>query len=183
MKLSWIKIMKETGRLKLSKWQLFWHFSIVPFIMIIPIMSAFAIFQIEVTGTYTGVRTAKEHFDMGWPWLIPAIIFAVIQYRRLDFKKIDISLTSEEFKKITKAAGDEMNWTMENVTNDIVIATTGFTWASWGERVTIVRDTNFILINSICDPDNRPSVSSWGRNRKNIEAFRKRIKASAQQQV
>ena len=50
------------------------------------------------------------------------------------------------------------------------------TYEKRGERITIIRDNNKILINSICDPDNRPSVSSWGQNRKNVNAFKKRIK-------
>lgn len=168
--------MKDTRRLLLSKWQTFWHFSVVPFILITPIMSAIAIFQIEVSGTYSGVRTSEEHFNIGWPWLIPAIIFAVIQYRRLSLKEVETSLSVDEFKQIFKAVGKEMNWQIESLTSDIIIAKTGFSWASWGERITIIREKNFILINSICDPDNRPSISSWGRNRKNINAIVKAIK-------
>jgi hypothetical protein len=168
--------MKETRRLLLSKWQTFWHFSVVPFILFTPIMSAIAIFQIELSGTYSGVRTTEEHFNSGWPWLIPAIIFAVIQYRRLNLKEIEASLSADEFKQTFKAVGKEMNWQIESLTSDIIIAKTGFSWASWGERITIIRDKNFILINSICDPDNRPSISSWGRNRRNINAIVKAIK-------
>ncbi len=168
--------MKDTNRLKLSNWQLFWHYSIVPFILIVPIMNLYSVFQIEVTGTYTGVRSTEEHLIVGLPWLIPAIIFAIIQYRRLNFKRLNARLTSEEFKSIAEQAGQEMNWHFMNLTKDYVIAITGFNWVSWGERITIIRKENEILINSICDPDNRPSVSSWGQNRKNINAFRKRIK-------
>ena len=171
--------MKETNRLKLSNWQLFWHYSIVPFILIIPIMNLYSVFQIEVTGTYTGVRSTEEHLSAGLPWLIPAIIFAIIQYRRLNFKKLNKRLTPQEFKTIAEQAGEEMNWNFMNLTKDYVIAVTGLNWASWGERITIIRKENEILINSICDPDNRPSVSSWGQNRKNINAFKKRIKTSA----
>lgn len=146
--------MKETKRLKLSKWQLFWHYSIVPFILLIPIMNLYYVFQIEVTGAYSGVRSTQEHLRAGLPWLIPAILFAIIQYRRLNFKRLGASLTSEEFKSILKQAGEEMNWSFINLTKDYAIAITGFNWLSWGERITIIRTENEILINSICDPDN-----------------------------
>ena len=168
--------MRETERLKLTKWQLFWHYSIVPFLLLIPVMNAYSIFQIKVTGTYTGVRTAQEHFEVGWPWIIPAIIFTIIQYQRLNFKKINRKTDVDEFKEAVTKAGEEMKWNITNLTKDYAIAITGFNWASWGERITIVRKPNEILINSICDPDNRPSVSSWGQNRKNIETFKKYIK-------
>ena len=171
--------MKETKRLKLSNRQLFWHYSVVPFILIIPVLNLYSVFEIEVTGTYTGVRSTQELLNVGLPWLIPAVILTVIQYRRLNFKRINARLTSEEFKSIAKQAGQEMNWSFMKLTKDYAIAITCFNWASWGERITIIRKENEILINSICDPDNRPSVSSWGQNRKNISAFKKRIKSTA----
>lgn len=139
-------------------------------------MNLYSVFEIEVTGTYNGVRSTQEHLTVGLPWLVPAIIFVIVQYRRLNFKRLKVTLTSEEFIFITKQAGGEMNWRLENLTKDYAVAITGFNWGSWGERVTIIRKENEILINSICDPDNRPSVSSWGQNRKNIKAFKKRIK-------
>ena len=105
MKKSRTQKMLQTKRLAVSRWQMFWHFSVVPFILITPIMSAIAIFQIEVSGAYSGVRTTNEHFNMGWPWLIPAALFAVIQYRRLSLKKVEVSLTAEEFKKSVKEVG------------------------------------------------------------------------------
>jgi hypothetical protein len=163
--------MIQTKRLTLSRWQMFWHFSVVPFILIMPIMSAIAIFQIEVSGSYGGARTTQKHFNLGWPWLIAASVFAVIQYRRLSLKKVAVSLTAEEFKQSIKEVGTKLNWRMECLTSDLIIANTGFSWASWGERITIIRDKDFLLINSICDPDNRPSIASWGRNRKNIKAL------------
>lgn len=176
MKQAWIKIMKDTNRLKLSNWQLFWHYSITPFILIIPIMNLYSVFQIEVTGTYTGVRSTQEHLNVGLPWLIPAMFFAIIQYHKLSFKRLNTQLSPEKFKSIIYQTGHEMNWNFIYLTKDYAIAITGFNWASWGERITIIRKENEIIINSICDPDNRPSVSSWGQNRKNINALKKRIK-------
>lgn len=142
-------------------------------------MNLYSVFQIEVTETYTGVRSTEEHLNVGLPWLIPAIIFAIIQYRRLNFKKLNKHITPQEFKIIAEQAGKEMNWNFMNLTKDYAVAVSSFNGASWGERITIIRKENEILINSICNPDNRPSVSSWGQNRKNINAFKKRIKTSA----
>ena len=170
------KIIKEPNRLQLTKWQLFWHYSIVPFILIIPVMNLYSVFEIEVTNSYTGVRTTQEHLSHGLPWLIPAIFFGFIQHRRLYFKRIPGTLTPEEFKEAVQEAGKEMDWNFLNLTKNYAIAITGFNWFSWGERITIIRRKNEILINSICDPDNKPSVTSWGQNRKNIQALKKTIK-------
>ena len=171
--------MKETNRLKLSNWQLFWHYSIILFILIIPLMNLYSIYQIEVTESYTGIWSVQEHLNFGLPWLIPALIFAIIQYRRLNFKRLKKHLTPEEFKYFVVQTGQKMNWNFINLTKDYAVAISRFNWASWGERITIIRKDNELLINSICDPDNRHSVSSWGRNKKNINAFKKRINTSA----
>ena len=171
--------MEETNRLKLSNFQLFWHYSIVLLILIIPVMNLYSVFQIEVTGTYSGVRSTQEHLSVGLPWLIPAIIFSIIQYFRLNFKKLNIHLTQKEFKTFTRQVGNEMNWNFVYLTEDYAIALTNLKWSSWGERITIIRKENEILINSICDPDKRPSVLSWGQNRNNINAFEKKIKTNA----
>ena len=175
MNQEWIKIMKETNRLKLSKGQLFWHYSIVPFLLIVPTIILYDLIQIEVTGTHTGIKSTRELLSVGLLWLLAAVIVAIIQYRRLNFKKLNKHLTPDEFKSISEQAGEEMNWIFMRLSEDCAIAITGFTWTSWGERITIIRKENEILINSICDPDNKLSVSSWGQNGKNINAFKKRI--------
>jgi len=167
--------MQETNRLKLTKGQLFWHYSVIPFLLITPVMSLYSVFEIEISHTYTGVRTTEEILTFGLPWLVPTLIFGLIQYRRLNFKKIKTKLTSKDFKSITQKAGDEMNWSFISLNSNYALAFTRFNWASWGERITIIRCENEILINSICDPDNRPSVTSWGQNRKNLNALRKRL--------
>lgn len=167
--------MKDTNRLGLSKWQLLWHYSVVLFILIVPILNLYSVYEIEVAHTYTGVRSTQDHLRVGLPWIIPALATGIIQYQRLNFKKLKAELSGDEFKLLVMEAGKEMKWNFINLTKDYAIAVTGFNWASWGERITIIRKRDEILFNSICDPDNRPSVTSWGQNRKNLNAIKKRI--------
>ncbi|NVK83615.1 MAG: hypothetical protein HWE21_04800 [Cytophagia bacterium] len=138
-------------------------------------MNLFYVYQIEVTGNYTGVRTTGDHLTVGLPWIVPAFIFSIIQFRRLNFKRIEVRLNPEQFKEIALAVGNDMNWRIKNLTKDYVVANTGFSLFSWGERITIIRAETEILINSICDPDNRPSVVSMGQNRANMMAFKNKI--------
>jgi hypothetical protein len=177
MKLSWIKIMKESNRLKLSKWQLFSHYSIIPFLLIIPIINLYFVFQIEVTETYTGVRSTQEHLTFGLPWLIIILIFGLIQYRRLNFTRLKTELTTEEFKSFAKQAGEEMNWIFKDLTKDYTVAITVQNGLSRGERITIIHKEKEILINSICDPNNISSLASYGQNKKNINALKKKSKS------
>ena len=175
MKSEDIKIMLETERLKLNKSQLFSHFFIVLVVLIMPILSSYYIFKIEVLGS-SEFRTTQELLYMSIPWLILAILFLIIQYYRLSFTKIDKKVTEADFIRIIQITGKERNWKILSLKNDYSVAKRGFDWSgSWGERITIIRKDNEILINSICDPDKRSSVSSWGQNRKNIKAFEKNL--------
>ena len=50
-----------------------------------------------------------------------------------------------DFKKRTEIIEKKSN---------LIVAKSGFSWRSWGELITIIRDKDRILFNSICDPDN-----------------------------
>ncbi|MFZ7132259.1 MAG: hypothetical protein ACOWWR_07870, partial [Eubacteriales bacterium] len=60
MNRDWIENMKETQRLKLSFWQTVSHYFIVVFFILIPIFTLISVFEIYVTKTYDGVRSAGE---------------------------------------------------------------------------------------------------------------------------
>lgn len=170
--------MIESERMKLNNWETLGHYFVVLYILLIPIFNFYSIFQIEITKNYSGVRTTSELFEASWPWLIIAVIFLFIQYKRLKFKKVKSTIGTEEFKQIAKKTGDEMKWNFTTLNNNLVIAKTEFNWNSWGELIMIIRKNDEILINSICDPNKKASVASWGRNKKNINAFLKNINSS-----
>jgi len=49
---------------------------------------------------------------------------------------------------------------------------------SWGEQVTLIFSGKKILINSICDPDKKSSIVSYGNNKRNVENILEEIKKS-----
>ena len=158
----------------MTRGQLFRHYAIVPFLLIAPIMTTYSLIQIYVTKTYTGVRTADELMLTGYPWLIPALLFYFIQKRRLKFTVINISIDKEKFHKASELTADKLGWTIQHISTDSVIAVRqgGFLSGSWGELITIIRDSDKVLINSICDPDNIVSVASYGWNKKNVRTYK-----------
>jgi hypothetical protein len=99
MNREWIDIMKQTKRLKLSRWQILDHYFIVLFILFIPGLTLFSLFEIYVTETYDGVRTAEELISTAWPWIIPAIAFYFIQKRRLRFREVKVEYLDQEFQE------------------------------------------------------------------------------------
>ena len=86
MKSEDIKIMLETERLKLNKSQLFSHFFVIIFIVIMAIFSSYYIFKIEVLDS-SEFRTTQELLYISIPWLILAIVFLIIQYYSVIFEK------------------------------------------------------------------------------------------------
>ena len=170
-----IQRMIDTKTLTLTKGQIFWYYSIIPFLLLIPVMTTIDVFKFYVTHTYNS--TSPIDFTFGYIWILPAIIFYFILRNRLKFKIIDVSIDNDRFHHAMKQAANEFKWNISEMTNDFVVAQSGFSWRSWGERITIINDKNKILFNSICDPDKRTSVSSFGMNKVNRRMFEQFITA------
>jgi len=168
---SQIQKMKETGILTLTKGQTFWHYSIIPFLLIVPVMTTIDVFKYYVTHTYNSVTPIDELLKTGYIWILPALIFYFIQKRRLKFIIINVSVDKDSFHKAVEQTAKELEWSIKKNTSDTLVAKSGFSWRSWGELITIIWDKDKILFNSICDPDNRPSVSSFGMNKVNRKIF------------
>lgn len=171
-----INIMKKTKRLKLSRWQTIDHYFIMIFILLIPGLNLFSLFEIYVTNSYNGVRSADELILTTWPWLIPAIVFYLIQKRRLRFIEVKVEHTDQEFYKAIERTAKEYKWQIESNNENIFRAYRPSNWTgSWGEMITIIKDKDRLLLNSICDPNKKSSVASFGWNKKNIDTFLKNL--------
>lgn len=164
-----IQKMKDTEILILTRGQTFWHYAIIPFLLIVPVMTTIDVFKRYVTHTYTSKNPID--FTFGYIWLLPALIFYFIQKSNLKFKVINFSIDDITFQRAVEQTAKELQWDIQQITHDFVIAKSAFSWRSWGEQITILHDKDKILFNSICDPENRPSVASWGMNKVNRKVF------------
>ncbi|MGI8882621.1 MAG: hypothetical protein ACR2IA_00040, partial [Pyrinomonadaceae bacterium] len=106
---------------------------------------------------------------------IVGLIFYFIQKNRLKLTLIKANISRKTFDEIIEKIINKYGWQISINTSKEIIAKTPFSGKSWGERVTIIFDGNNILVNSICDPDERTSVVSMGRNEQNIRLIVKRI--------
>lgn len=167
--------MKETEALVLTKWQGFWHYCIVFWLCLLPAVTTLII----LVGFLTDAEQSKNANWgmikwMYWPFL-PALAFYFIQRRRLKFKMIDIRLDSEAFHHAWNETAKALKWEIIEQTSTVIVAKTPSSWKSWGELITIIKDEDKILFNSICDPNRMPSVSSWGRNKLNFKTFKRYV--------
>ena len=170
----------QAERIKLSPVQRFWHYSVVVFILLIPIAISWYIFKDLVLGV-KGVRSVGQLACFGYPWFIPAIGLYYLQRERLKFRRINAVVSHDKFKAAVQTTSQQLGWKWHTPETDVVIAHRGWNWtASWGEMITIHRLEQCILINSICDPNSYASIASWGWNRKNIRTFEKNLNNPAE---
>ncbi|MDL2251228.1 hypothetical protein LJC12_00065 [Odoribacter sp. OttesenSCG-928-J03] len=172
-----INIMRNTKRLKLTILQTFTHYGIVLLLLFIVSLTVWNLVEIYFIDTYKGVRApADELINFSLPFLGFAIIFAIIQYRRLNFREFQVSYTDEQFQEAIKRTVDELEWKIESNNKTFFRAFRPWNWTgSWGEMVTIIKGKDRLLINSICDPNHRSSVASYGWNKRNIKTFLKNL--------
>jgi heme/copper-type cytochrome/quinol oxidase subunit 2 len=172
--------MKLNERVKLSFGNWLAHYMIVFFLLIPFFLTIFSFIQRDIFNSYKGVRAPEEMIKTTVPFVILAIIFFIIQYKRLNFKTIGTNLTREELQTIIEDTAEQLEWIPIINKNEIIIAKTNPPWwtGSWGEQITILFDRNRILVNSICDPESIASVVSFGRNKKNTATLLKNIQSA-----
>jgi hypothetical protein len=170
-----IQISKEKQELQLSFWQKTTHYGIVIGILIIPI-------TIIILSVKNRLNESENDFPENQLWfiIIPiliSILFYLLQKRRLKFKVIDTNLNVIEIKKIITEIEEQRKWIKNKNTENYYTATTypSFFSGSWGELITIIFAENRIYFNSICNPNEKSSVVSMGRNKKHYLTLLNRI--------
>lgn len=145
---------------------------IVIFMLFISGLIVKELFEIYFLNNYTCVLTTNELFIMLLPFLSLAIIFAYIQYRRLNLKEIHLNYTDDQFQEAIRRTVDDLEWRIDKNQKNFFRAYRPWNWTgSWGEMITIMKYKDRLLMNSICDPSNMSSVASFGWNKKNLKTF------------
>ena len=166
-------LLTKDGRLKLTFGQKADHYFIVVFLLIVPVLTIRSLYQMYITDTYDGVRSASELIWTSLPFLILSIAFVYIQTAGLKFQEIKTQYDEDDFMEAIRLTVEQLKWQIERNDNEVFRAYRPWNWsASWGEMVTILKQRDRLLINSICDPNKKSSVASWGWNKKNIETFK-----------
>src|SRR5690606_7351299 len=162
----------QTKRLKLSRWQTLEHYFVVILFLLISCFSLFSLFEIYITKTYDGVRSANELITAALPMVVLAIVLYFIQKRRLRFREIRIEYTDQELREAVQRTASEYEWNVKRNNKNVCRAYRSSNWTgSWGEMITIIKDRDRLLLNSICDPNQWSSITSYGWNKRNINSF------------
>ncbi len=170
-----------SGRLQLSLEQKITHYSPVIIGLIIPMIDLFIIFK-----NYFNNETILKQTLNPLLWFISilyVVLIYLLQHKRLKLKTIESSLDNEDSLMVIREAVENLNWKtiINNKRAIIAKVNNGLLTGSWGEQVIIIFDSNKMYINSICDPNKRPSLASFGNNRKNITTLVQEIKKTARE--
>lgn len=169
------------NRVQLTKRQLFWHFSVIPLLLVPPLTILIDIVRMYLDDTYKPIPTNGELLWIALIFVGLALISFFVQRARLGFKVFDIQYNDEQFENALKMTCENLEWKVLTKRKSYVRASRRWNWsASWGELITIKRKKGKILINSICDPDAIPSVISYGWNKHNIKTFVSNLKKQSE---
>jgi hypothetical protein len=166
----------EKNEVKLTFWGKIIHYGVVGYLIFI--MAMFLFLQLTNTG-----NSPLKPLNGGEFWVFMVLILLIffiykLQRKRLKFKSVETGLKRKEINDIIREVASELKWTLHSVNENYIVAKThpGFFSGSWGEQITIIFDRDRVLVNSICDPDKRSSVTSMGRNRRNENKLMNEIK-------
>lgn len=162
--------------LKLTFWQYVTHYTVCVLPLLVFGLTLYKLAEFYIFDTYTGVIKPKEM------WVTLGITFALFliilswQRNRLKFIEHSIKVEPDVFLEAVERTAKTLEWHVISVNEEWVQAKrNGFWSGSWGELITIQRDENRLRINSICDPDRRASITSYGWNKKNVKALLQNI--------
>ncbi len=129
-------------------------------------------------GTESFYLIFKEEFELGYFCLFFAILIFFTKYISLTFSKLDIKIPQSHFHKVIEEHLKNLDWKIVSKGNAFIVAESEVIFfLSQNERITIINEESFILINSICNPDNLRALFSFGNNRENLNDFKDRLKA------
>jgi hypothetical protein len=112
--------------------------------------------------------------------VIIGFLFYGLQKKRLKFSIVHTKLKIDELERIIEKVGKDLEWIPVSHKHQSFYAITApdFFSGSLGEKITILFNEDIVFVNSICDLDKRPQITSFGRNKKNVKCFIEAIKIS-----
>lgn len=152
-------------RVHLNKSQTLFHY----FFVLILILTSLVFLFLYFNETNNALKSYFLRYSTIVMFL--AVLLGIYQYSKLEYKSIKVKISLIDFEEIILKLARENNWIPEYKNGNKQILTTLFKWYNWGTLIHVEHHKDSVKINSICDLYKRPSTSSFGKNRKNVQAF------------
>jgi hypothetical protein len=105
------------------------------------------------------------------------LLLFIYQFRSLNFTQVATELNHEVVMKLIKKCEQENNWIPILSDSKFYVAKIRplFPFGNFGDQTTIIIQPGFVLFNTIGDPDQGPTLSALGRNKKPLRSFKRNI--------
>ena len=153
----------ESLRLKLNSIQYLGHFSFVLIPLLLPGMELYY----KLTNGQTS--NAFPFYSHLLVLLLTGIIIYV-KWKELHIKRIYEIRTDKQFKDAVFATANKLNWDIEKLDKQNIIAYGNRQWSSQTAKIQINRKPGYVEVSSIFQPFLSPP-DLFGRNRKNMSTF------------
>ncbi len=156
---------KSDKRVTLSFWQTLGHYSF----MLVPLM----IPALEIYYKLIG-KTAVNSFSIitNLIFVVLSLIIGYLKWQELAYYQLNEKRTDEEFENAVFASANRLKWKITNLKNNVVEAIAFNRWKNRDpQKITIKREENSILINSMIEPGFLSVPDFLGINKKNRSTF------------
>jgi hypothetical protein len=160
----------------MARRQQFWVYTILLLLLVIPIWVTVDVFQYFFTSGSPAIQSANDIYWGGYLFLIPALVFYFVQKQNLRFKALTVCLEANRFEKVAIATARQLEWTIVEHSDHHLVAINKWSWRSFGERITIIREGEQVLFNSVGNPDNLYSIPYAGLNQRHRLLFEEQVK-------
>ena len=109
-----------------------------------------------------------------------AVTSFLYQRNRLKFHSIKTSLPILEIDEVIMKVKAQLKWVYFVESEDVFVVKTNVFPEIGGEKITIITNPGEVLINSICDLDEKYVSPFFWRNQKHIDTFQKEIRKQEQ---
>jgi hypothetical protein len=164
--------MKSAERIKLTKGEWFNHFGISIYFLI-PIL----IFGYLFVKLYLLKMPNSKPDDFNFFYLIMLFIGASIflywqNWKRLFFQEYKFEMTEKQFQRVIKVTAKELDWQITKFEKNHAEAFRfPEPFEDGGEKITIKKTENKVLINSMGNPELSKKGYSRKRNKENLNSF------------
>ena len=164
--------MKSTEKIKLTKGEWFNHFGISIYLIIPIIMFGHLFVEFYLLKMPNPNPDNFNAFYLMLLFLGVSIFLYWRKWKRLFFQEYKVKLTDEQFERAIKATAIELNWQIEKLERNYAEAFRfPEAFGNGGEKITVKKTENKVLINSMGNPELLRKGYSRKRNKENLNSF------------
>lgn len=158
--------MRSKERIQLTKWEWFYHYNILGYLITALLFIGFSIYEYLISGTQI---ISNDYYKFLLVYFSIAIFFYWWNWTKLFFEQYHLKISSQNLERVVDITAKELDWQFYKGDGDFY---QGFRQISFigRTRITIKKTDDTLLINSIRNPEYRNGALNEN-NLENINIF------------